>query len=97
MVNLTLEQRQKLMAKVIAKVWSDESFKARLIAEPKKTLEAEGFQFSDQVKQVNVVFNTDESITLVIPQKSSATEISEEDLMNLSGGGQSCGVWASVP
>jgi hypothetical protein len=91
MANLTLEQKQKLMAKVIAKVWSDENFKAKLIAEPKKTLEAEGFQFSDQVKQVNVVFNTDENITLVIPQRSTVTEIGEESLADVVAGSSTAG------
>jgi hypothetical protein len=62
------EEMNKKIGKVIAKAWSDQDFKARLIANPAETLQAEGIVIPDGVK-VNVVENTKDQFYFVIPKK----------------------------
>ena len=77
------EEMNKKMSKVIAKAWSDADFKARLLANPAETLQAEGIEIPDGVK-VNVVENTTEQYYFVIPNK--VDELSDEDLDKVAGG-----------
>lgn len=79
------EEMSKKMGKVIAKAWSDADFKARLLANPAETLQAEGFAIPEGVK-INAVENTTDQFYFVIPQK--VDELSEEDLDGISGGQQ---------
>ena len=78
------EEMNKKRGKVIAKAWSDADFKARLLANPAQTLQAEGIEIPDGVK-VNIVENTTEQFYFVIPNRSG--ELSEEDLDKVAGGG----------
>ena len=77
------EEMNKKMSKVIAKAWSDAGFKARLLANPAQTLQAEGIEIPDGVK-VNIVENTTEQYYFVIPKKGD--ELSDEDLGKVAGG-----------
>ena len=77
------EEMNKKRGKVIAKAWADADFKARLLANPAETLQAEGIEIPAGVK-VNVVENTTEQFYFVIPNRSG--ELSEEDLNNVAGG-----------
>ena len=81
------EEMNKKMSKVIAKAWSDADFKARLLANPAETLQAEGIEIPAGVK-VNVVENTKEQFYFVIPNK--VDELSEEDLDKVAGGSMCC-------
>ena len=58
----------KKMSKVIAKTWTDEAFKKKLIADPVATLKAEGFVVDPRLK-LQVHENTDTAFHLVIPVK----------------------------
>jgi len=71
------------MGQLIAKAWSDADFKARLLANPAETLQAEGIEVPAGVK-VNAVENTNEQFFLVIPNKPD--ELSDEQLDNVAGG-----------
>lgn len=77
------EEMNKKMGRVIAKAWSDVEFKARLLANPAETLQAEGIEIQDGVK-VNAVENTNEQVYIVIPSKPD--ELSDEQLDNVAGG-----------
>ena len=68
---------------IITKCWADPEFKRRLLAEPIKTLRAEGVSVPDGIK-VNVVENTAAEFTFVILPEPS--ELSEEALDGISGG-----------
>jgi nitrile hydratase alpha subunit len=81
---MTNEERAKRMGQLIAKAWTDDSFKRRLLADPALALEAEGFDVSPGV-DVRVVENTDKVYYLVLPAKPSG-ELSDEDLENVAGG-----------
>ncbi|MCX5829625.1 MAG: NHLP leader peptide family RiPP precursor [Deltaproteobacteria bacterium] len=64
---------------MIAKAWSDESFKERLTSDPKAVLEAEGISVPKDVN-ISVVEQSEKQIYLVIPQRQDdiAIDIVEE-------------------
>lgn len=67
-----LEHRKK-MAKVVAKAWSDESFKKRLISDPKTVLESQGVVVPEGL-EIKVVEQTKELVYVVIPFKPEDAE-----------------------
>lgn len=77
-------QQSNKQDQMIAKCWSDDSFKQQLLADPVATLKAEGFEFPAGVS-VKVLENTAEVIHLVLPVR--ATELSDADLDAVAGGG----------
>ncbi|MDD3363708.1 MAG: NHLP leader peptide family RiPP precursor [Syntrophomonas sp.] len=77
------EAMNKKISKVIAKAWADADFKARLLANPAETLQAEGIEVPAGVK-VNAVENTNEQFFLVLPK--APDELSDEQLDNVAGG-----------
>jgi len=70
------KEQGKKYAKLIAKVWSDEAFKERLVMDPRATLDAEGIQVPEGV-EVKVVEQTEKTFFLVIPEKPQQDYISE--------------------
>ena len=61
-------EQSKKYAKLIAKAWSDEAFKERLLTDSRAILEAEGISVPPGV-DVKVVEQTDTQLFVVIPQK----------------------------
>ena len=59
------EQRRKV-AKVVAKAWSDESFKKRLLTEPKTVLEEVGIEVPAGT-EVKIVEQTQDVMYIVLP------------------------------
>ncbi|GAB1394964.1 hypothetical protein MASR1M60_31280 [Rhodocyclaceae bacterium] len=86
-----MSDQAKLMQQLIAKCWADEAFKQRLLADPAVTLKAEGIEMPADVK-VQVVENTAQQFTLVIPPKP--VELSDEALGDVAGGGE--GMWVGT-
>ena len=68
---------QQQWAKIIAKAWADEDFKARLIADPAETLKAEGIEVPDGMI-FKVVENTENLAHIIIPFAADTSNI--EDL-----------------
>lgn len=85
------EEQAKKMGQLIAKCWADEGFKNKVLADPVATLRAEGVELSAGVSYV-VHENTEQVVHLVIPARP--TELSDEDLGRVTGGG--CHVYVSV-
>jgi hypothetical protein len=80
-----MEEQAKKMGSVIAKCWSDDGFKKKLLADPAATLKAEGINIEMQAGMtLKAVENTDKVYHLVIPAKP--TELSEEQLDMVAGG-----------
>jgi len=80
-----MEEQAKKMGSVIAKCWSDDGFKKKLLADPAATLKAEGINFEMQAGMtLKAVENTDKVYHFVIPAKP--TELSEEQLDMVAGG-----------
>ena len=77
------EEQGKKMNQLIAKCWSDERFKQKLLSDPVATLKAEGVALPDGLS-VKALENTDKVFHLVIPAKP--TELSDDDLDRVAGG-----------
>jgi hypothetical protein len=77
------EQNQQKIGRVIARAWTDEGFKDRLIADPITSLRAEGIEVPEGV-HVSVVENTPSRVHLVLPPKPDENELSEESFEKLS-------------
>jgi len=77
------EDQDKKIHRIIARCWSDEDFKKKLLADPLAILQADGVILAGGVKVI-VLENTDESFHLVIP--ANPTDLSDDDLKIIAGG-----------
>ncbi|MGA2704140.1 MAG: NHLP leader peptide family RiPP precursor [Isosphaeraceae bacterium] len=73
------KERQQKWAKVVARAWTDEGFKQRLLSEPEAVLKEAGLQVAEGV-QINMLENTNRLANLVLPAKPASGDISEEQL-----------------
>jgi hypothetical protein len=71
------------MQKIITRCWEDEAFKKRLIADPAKTIDAEGVRIPAGVS-IRVVEDTDQVRTLIIPPAPS--HLDDDQLKRITGG-----------
>jgi hypothetical protein len=78
------EKHNKQLGQIIAKCWADESFKQKLIADPKAVLRAEGVDVP--AANVRIVENSSELFHLVLPSKPAEGELSEDALDGVAGG-----------
>lgn len=83
------EAQRKKYAEVVAKAWSDEGFKQKLIANPKETLKEMGVEIPSNVP-IKVCDGSDGTFYLVIPPKPKG-KLDEEQLKNMQGGKSSGG------
>ena len=72
-------------AKVVARAWSDPTFKQQLMADPRAVLTAEGVAVAQGVT-IRVVENTSNVLHLVLPAKPADHELSVEDMQLLPEG-----------
>lgn len=72
------KEQSKRIAKLIAKVWSDEAFKESLFADPKAVLAAEGFTVPAGV-DVKVLEQTAQQMYVVIPARPDDITVAELD------------------
>jgi len=77
------EEQAKQMGQLIAKCWSDDAFKQKLMSDPIPTLLENGIDIPEGL-EVKTVENTDKVFHLVIPAKPE--ELSDEDLDKVAGG-----------
>ena len=70
----TREEQGKKYAKLIAKAWSDEAFKERLLTDSRAVLEAEGITVPPGV-DVKVVEQTDSQIYMILPVKPASAQM----------------------
>ena len=77
------DEQSKKIGQVLAKCWSDESFKKKLMADPIGTLTSEGLKVPEGMS-VKVVENTDKVFNLVISAKP--TDLTDADLDKVAGG-----------
>lgn len=88
--------RQKWEAKVIAKVWSDPDFKARLKNNPEETLkqflQEEGISFSGDLPmpRITILEESRDEGFLVIPQNFDDVELTAAELDYIAGGSAGC-------
>lgn len=70
--------KEKEWAKVIAKAWVDEDFKAKLLADPKAVLKAEGIEFPENIK-LNIAEAKEDELNLMLPPKPADVTGSVEE------------------
>ena len=80
----TDQDKATAYGKMIAKVWRDPAFKAKLMADPHGALKEAGLAVPQGVT-VKVVENTDTHHYLVLPPKPTG-ELSDEALDKVAGG-----------
>ncbi len=78
--------RNELEAKLVAQAWKDEAFKQELISNPKVVLERELGQKMPESTDIQVLEETGNAFYIVLPQKPSVDELSEEQLEAVAGG-----------
>src|SRR5262245_44375103 len=73
--------------RIVAKAWTDETFKKRLLADPAAVLKEHGMEMPPGI-QVRIVENTEEVryLTLPRPGRPSSGELAEEELARVAGG-----------
>ncbi len=79
------EELGKKMSRIIARAWSDDAFKKKLLTDTVATLKKEGIDVPAGL-EVRAVENTDKVFHLVLPPKPSSGELSEMQLDSVSGG-----------
>jgi hypothetical protein len=77
------DERARKTSQIIAKSWSDDGFKKKLMSDPQATLKAEGVPIPAGVT-IKVLENTSTVVHLVLPAKP--TDLSDEDLDKVAGG-----------
>ena len=81
------EEQGKKISQLIAKCWSDESFKQKFIADPAAIFKAEGVAVPAGLS-IKAVEDTDIVLHFVIPPKPA--ELSDEELDKVAGGFTEC-------
>jgi hypothetical protein len=80
---------------LVARVWADPAFKARLLADPTAVLKEQGVEVPPGV-EVRIAEDTDQVVNLVLPQKPAEAELSEEELAQVCGAGGRGGLGGEV-
>ncbi|MFV3127224.1 NHLP leader peptide family RiPP precursor [Niveispirillum sp. KHB5.9] len=80
---MTHDEKAAAYGRIVAKAWSDEGFKARLMADPMAVLTEEGMEMPAGLT-VSVVENTATAYTLVLPARP--VDLADEELDLVTGG-----------
>ena len=88
------EENKKLWAKIVAKAWCDEAFKAELVNNPEQVLKAEGAEIPEGVR-VHVVEeqrpSTAEDIYLYLPFVKGTIVMDENEVKKAAK--SCCATW----
>jgi hypothetical protein len=82
---MTKEEQGKKMGQIIAKAWSDEAFKQRLLSDATAVLQEEGVPLPKGLT-VKAVENSEKVYHLVIPPKASVGQLDDEQLTQIVAG-----------
>ena len=85
---MNIEANKKLWAKIVAKAWCDEAYKAELLNNAEQVLKAEGAEIPEGVR-VHVVEeqkpSTAEDIYLYLPPINQTISVQEEEMKKAAG------------
>ena len=91
---MNIEENKKLWAKIVAKAWCDEAFKAELLSNPEQVLKAEGAEIPEGVR-VHVVEEqkpaTAEDIYLYLPSVKGTIVMDENEVKKAAK--SCCATW----
>jgi hypothetical protein len=79
------EEQAKKIQQIIAKAWSDEDYKQKLLSETAATMLAEGIDLPIGI-ELKIVENTPQVTYMVLPLKPLTTELNDEQLGEVAGG-----------
>ncbi|MBG6211848.1 hypothetical protein IWQ49_006544 [Labrenzia sp. EL_126] len=85
MTNMNVNDFETVKADLIGKAWSDEAFRAELMANPKEVLSAYGAEIPPGI-DVEVVEDASDRWHFVVPAAPEEGEISDSDLIGANGG-----------
>jgi hypothetical protein len=77
-----------MIGEITARVWRDDAFKHKMLSDPRSTLAEMGVTFPANVK-VRVHFDATDTVNIVIPANPAESELLDEVLDGVSGGGGS--------
>ncbi len=88
MANSNRDESQKNYGKVVAKAWTDDEFKVKLMSDPKAVFKENGVSVPEGM-DVKIVENTPTLTHFTLPERSKAKggELSDEQLDSVAGGG----------
>ena len=78
----------EVLETIIETAWKDPAFKAKLLADPRSALQQLDLNLPADLN-IQVHEETPKTVHLVLPQDPSRTELSDEDLDAVAGGGGS--------
>ncbi|AFM23537.1 NHLP leader peptide family RiPP precursor [Desulfomonile tiedjei] len=78
---------QMTFGKIVAKAWSDEAFKQRLLLETDAVLKEHGIRVPEDI-EVKIVENTKELIYITLPLPPNSAEFGKEDVGHLQAAWQ---------
>ena len=85
---MNIEANKKLWAKIVAKAWCDEAYKAELLSNPEQVLKAEGAEIPEGM-HVHVVEeqkpSTAEDIYLYLPPINQTINVQKEEMKKAAG------------
>ena len=91
---MNIEENKKLWAKIVAKAWCDEAFKAELLNNPEQVLKAAGAEIPEGVR-VHVVEeqkpSTEEDIYLYLPSVKGTIVMDENEVKKAAK--SCCATW----
>ena len=91
---MNIEENKKLWAKIVAKAWCDEAFKAELVNNPEQVLKAEGAEIPEGVR-VHVVEerkpSTAEDLYLYLPPVKGTIVMDENEVKKAAK--SCCATW----
>ena len=75
-----MERKTAVTPEIIARAWTDEKFKAKLLSDPAATLAAEGVELPENV-QLKMHEDSSTARHLVLPQPPELHDLKASDLM----------------
>lgn len=79
------EDQKKIFGKMVAKAWTDEEYKARLLSDPKSVFKENDVDVPDGV-EIKIVEDTGKVKHYTLPPSPVEGELRDEDLEKVSGG-----------
>jgi Nitrile hydratase, alpha chain len=70
------EEQMRIIENIVARAWTDDIFKCRLVSDPAGVLKAEGVRIPQGV-EVRILEDTDNVLHVVLPMKPSGRELAE--------------------
>lgn len=76
-------QLQSLMAKIVAKAWTDKQYASELKTNPASVLAKEGLKFNTK-GVIHVHFDNETTKNIVIPRRPETLNLSEQEIVLLA-------------